>query len=200
MLLVEDLHKDDDQQGVKQSDVDPCLFILHKGKNKESPVIGLVVNYVDDGIIVGTKKVIKIIKSKISSVFTISDLGPLKKHLGVNYMWKSDDVGKYWEVQMQEFRNDLISDYEKFAETKYVKVYATPGTPGRLLIKNKEGPVKETEYRKMVGKLLWTVKKESPNCANAVRAVHPHLSNPGMEHWDALEELLGSLQVTRIES
>ena len=82
-----------------------CLFSV-RIKSKDSPVIGLVVNYVDDGIIAGTKKVIEIIKSKISSVFSISDLGPLKKHLGVNYTWKEDDVGKYWEVQMQEFRND----------------------------------------------------------------------------------------------
>ncbi len=69
---------------------------------------------------------------------------------------------------MQEFCNNLISDYKVTIRTKYAKVYATPGTPGRILIKNEEGPVKEAEYRKMVGKLLWTVKKESPNCANAV--------------------------------
>ena len=87
---------------------------------------------------------------------------------------------------MQEFRNDLISDYEKATGTKYVKVYATPGIPGRILIKNEEEPVKEAEYRKMVGKLLWTVKKESPDCANAVRELSAHLSNPGKEHWDAV--------------
>ena len=54
-------------KGLKQSDVGPCLFILRENKNKDSPVIGLVVNYVNDGIIAGSKKVIKIIKSKISS-------------------------------------------------------------------------------------------------------------------------------------
>ncbi len=109
-------------KGLEQSDADPCLFILRENENKDSPVIGLVVNYVDDGIIAGTNKVIELIKSKISSVFTISDLGPLKKHLGMNYTWKSDKVGEYWEVQMQKFWNDLISDYEKATGTKYVKV------------------------------------------------------------------------------
>ena len=94
---------------------------------------------------------------------------------------------------MQEFRNDLISNYEKFAETKYVKVYATPGTPGRILIKNEEGPVMEAEYRKMVGKLLWTVKKKNPDCANAVRELSAHLSNPGKEHWDAVGRIVGFL-------
>jgi hypothetical protein len=45
----------------------------------------------------------------------------------------------------------------------------------------------------MVGKLLWTVKKESPDCANAVRELSAHLSNPGKEHWDAVGRVIGFL-------
>ncbi len=54
-------------------------------------------NYVDDDI-AGTKAAIVIIKAKIKEDFTISDPGPLKKHLGVNYKWKTDEYGTYWEV------------------------------------------------------------------------------------------------------
>ncbi len=43
-------------KGLKESDDDPCVLILRESKSKDSPVIVLVVNYVDDGIIVGTKK------------------------------------------------------------------------------------------------------------------------------------------------
>ncbi len=92
-----------------------------------------------------------------------------------------------------EFWNDLISDYEKATGTKYVKVYKTPGTPGQILVKNKEGPVKEAEYRKTVEKLFWTVKKESPDCANALQELSAHLSNPGKEHWDAVGRVIGFL-------
>ncbi len=82
---------------------------------------------------------------------------------------------------------------QKATGTKYVKVYVTPGTPGQILIENKEGPVKKGEYRKMVGKILWTVKKESPDCANAVRELSAHLSNPSKEHCDAVGRVVGFL-------
>ena len=108
------------------SKVDPCLFILREG-GKEGPISGLVVNYVDDGIIAGTKAAIETIKGRIKEDFTISDLGPLKKHLGVNYKWKTDESGNYWEVQMKEFCEDMITDYKKAMKIEKVKVYATPG-------------------------------------------------------------------------
>jgi hypothetical protein len=136
---------------------------------------------------------IEIIKSKIKEDFSISELGPLKKHLGVNYTWKKDEIGSFWEVQMREFRNDLIKDYLEATNSKKVKASATPGTPGRTLIKNEEDAVMESEYRKMVGKLLWTVKKESPDCANAVRELSAHLSNPGKEQWVAVARIIGFL-------
>ena len=57
---------------------------------------------------------------------------------------------------------DLIKDYLEATSAKKVKPSATPGTPGRTLIKNEGDAVMESKYRKMVGKLLWIVKKESP--------------------------------------
>ncbi len=51
----------------------------------------------------------------------------------------------------------------------------------------------EAEYRKMVGKLLWTVKKESPYCANVVSELSAHPSNPGQQHWDAVRRFIGFL-------
>ena len=177
-------------KGFEPSKVDPCLFILREDGEK-SPIIGLLVNYVDDGIVVGSKVAIEIIKSKIKEDFSISELGPLKKHLGVNYTWKKDEIGSFWEVQMREFRNDLIKDYLEATNSKKVKASATPGTPGRTLIKNEEDAIMESEYRKMVGKLLWTVKKESPDCANAVRELSAHLSNPGKEQWVAVARIVG---------
>ena len=49
------------------------------------------------------------------------------------------------------------------------------------------------EYRSLVGKILYFVKKVSPVCANACRELSQHLENPGDAHWNALERLLGYL-------
>ncbi len=178
---------------MKQSKNDPSLFVLLCEGDKNSKVIGLILNYVNDGIIAGKKNAVEFIKAKIKEEFTISDLGPLKKHLGVNYKWSTDKLGGFWEVQMKEFREDLISDYKTATGTHEEKLYATPGTPGRILVTNEEDPIMESEYCKMVGKLLWTVKKESPDCANAVRELSAHLSNPGKEHWDSVGRIIGFL-------
>lgn len=178
---------------MEQSKVDPCLFMLRRS---DGSIAGLLVNYVDDGIIVGTPEAVRAIKAKVKATFTITELGPLKKHLGVHYKMKNDRSGNYLEVQMQAFRDDLIKDYEE-AVGKLAKVCNTPGAPGKVLIKNEEDVMMETEYRKLVGKLLWTVKKESPDCANAVRELSAHLSSPGKLHWDAIGRIVGFLAGNR---
>ena len=109
---------------------------------------------------------------------------------------KNDRSGNYQEVQMQAFRDYLIKDYEE-AVGKSAKVYKTPGAPGKILIKNKEDIMMKTEYRKLVGKLLWTVKKESPDCAKAVREISAHLSSPGKLHWDKIGQIVGFLARNR---
>ena len=93
---------------MEQSKVDPCLFMLQRS---DGSIAGLLVNYVDDGIIVGTlEEAVRAIKSKVKATFTITELGPLKKHLGVHYEMKNDRSGNYLEVQMQAFCDDLIKD------------------------------------------------------------------------------------------
>jgi hypothetical protein len=51
--------------------------------------------------------------------------------------------------------------------------------------------VKQTEYRQLVEKLSFAVKKCVPDCANAVRDLCGHLESPGDEHWKALGRLIG---------
>jgi hypothetical protein len=50
-------------------------------------------------------------------------------------------------------------------------------------------------YRSIVGKLMYYATKIAPHICNAVRELACHLSNPGEEHWKALERCLGYLDV-----
>ena len=50
-----------------------------------------------------------------------------------------------------------------------------------------------TEYRSLVGKLLYYTTKIGPEMSNAVRDLSSHMSNPGPEHWKALERCVGYL-------
>jgi hypothetical protein len=51
----------------------------------------LAVGYVDDVLLSGTRKIIDKFKTELRKRFNISELGLLKKHLGVWYDWMKKD-------------------------------------------------------------------------------------------------------------
>jgi hypothetical protein len=51
-------------------------------------------------------------------------------------------------------------------------------------------------YRSIVGKIMYYATKIAPEICNVVRELVGHLSNPGPEHWKALERCVGYLTDT----
>ena len=93
---------------------------------------------------------------------------------------------------MEDFVEGMFKDYKNLFG-QYPAIAPTPGLPGTSLSKNDAHTVLHSEYRSMVGKILYFVKKISPICANACRELSQHLENPGEAHWKAVERLLGFL-------
>ena len=58
-----------------------------------------------------------------------------------------------------------------------INAYITPGAlvAGTRLVKNDGDVIKEAEYRKIVGKLLWSTRKDLPDCANADHKLLNHM-------------------------
>jgi hypothetical protein len=109
-------------------------------------------------------------------------------------MIKHDKYGEYWEVQLKNFHAEMLLEYEMLTGKK-IKSDATPGAPGRTLGANNGETIMEAEYRKLVGKLLWTTTKDSPHCcANAVLSeLSSYLSCPGKEYLDGVSRVIGFL-------
>jgi hypothetical protein len=99
----------------------------------------------------GEKESVSLIKDELRKYYTITDLGPLSKHLGVSYEWKSDDQGQYIRINMEEFVNGLIVDFKK-EFGRLLKEYATPVFPGSSLTKwqVEEEVIKHDAYQTMV--------------------------------------------------
>jgi hypothetical protein len=95
----------------------------------------------------------------------------------------------YLENSMLEEINERFGK----ASGKKAKVYATPGTPGKTLRKNEGTMLGLDAYRSIVGKIMYYATKISPEICNAVRELAGHLSNPGKDHWKALERCVGYL-------
>ncbi|KAI2496764.1 GAG-pre-integrase domain [Fragilaria crotonensis] len=122
----------------------------------------MAVVHVDDVILVGSKKAIEEFKTKLKERFNISDLGKLKKHLGVWYDWSVDENGNVIIIaKMNKLEDEIVETYEKITG-KEVKTYDTPGYPN-----NSE--------------------------------LAQHLSNPGEDHWKALDRMVGHIKLRPYE-
>jgi hypothetical protein len=94
---------------------------------------------------------------------------------------------------MRDYVEDFVAIYEEVTG-KPATVFPCPGYPSTVLSKNNGDIVKQTEYRQLVGKISFAVKKCVPDCANAVCDLCGHLESPGDEHWKALGRLVGDLK------
>jgi hypothetical protein len=70
-----------------QSLVDPCMFY----KKEDDKVTLIVLCHVDDNAICGSPKWIAWFKEVVKKRFGITDLGRLRKHLGIWYEWKEGE-------------------------------------------------------------------------------------------------------------
>ncbi len=136
-------------------------------------------------ILAGTKEETDWFKTKIKKRFNIAELGLIKKHLGVWYERKSDSAGEYYEVRMDDYKDNIIKDWKAmYGATKKEK---TPGYPGESLVKNEEEPVEKAMYRKFLGRIMSLIRKVAPECGNAARELAMFMDAPGEEHWKAMK-------------
>ena len=185
--------KGDGRVELQQSVSDPCIFFKHDAKGR---VVLIGSNWVDDSVWSGKQSEIELLKRTMRERVTISDLGAIKTHLGVDYKLCEDDDGKYFECSMESYLQDAVKKFEEFTG-KEVRNYATPGRAHTCLEKYDGDPVNQEEYRSHVGKILFAIKKVLPDCANAIRDLSSHLQCPSKEHWLALARLFGYIKNRR---
>ena len=84
---------------------------------------------------------------------------------------------------------EIVANFENHLGRK-IKIYASPGKPSEYLRKNEGDPINIEKYRSFVGQILFFTTKLSIKTGNACRALSGFLSNPGEQHWIALERLI----------
>ena len=82
-------------------------------RNEKNEVTLLVVCYVDDILLSGSKEQIEWFKKTFKELYKITDLGRMKKHLGMWYDWKKDNNGEtYIKVTMDTMIKEIVELYE----------------------------------------------------------------------------------------
>jgi hypothetical protein len=182
-----------DPQGLMliQSKADPCVF-YRKSKDGKPEVI--VICYVDDCLIIGRKDKVEEIKNKLKLNFGTVEDGQLRKMLGVRYDWKRDQNDEiYLEMRMDDKAKEIVKTYEKHTG-KTPKDAASPGIPGQVLSKNQGEAIMMKEYRSLVGQTMFYSTKIAPECAFANGQLARHMTNPGEDHWKAMERFVGYIK------
>ena len=77
--------------GMTRSKVDPCIFYL---KENEGQVKMISSCHVDDTLLIGTRESIDLFKELLKRRYNLKEMGLLRKHLGIKYEWKLDELGQ----------------------------------------------------------------------------------------------------------
>ena len=88
-----------------QSRIDPC--ILYK-RNEKQEICLMIAVYVDNILMVGESKNIKIFKEQFRKTYKSIDLGKLKRHLGVWYKWIKDDKESMVKINMDNKARKIV--------------------------------------------------------------------------------------------
>ena len=182
----------EDGLGLEQSKSDPCLFFKRDANDK---TIGIIIIYVDDCLITGEDDFIENMKNKLKQEFGIVEDGQLRKLLGIRYNWEYCDDSERSKVvlSMNDKAEEIIQTYEKLTGLT-AKEYKTPGKPGELLEKHEGDPVMHNQYRSILGKLMFYVTKVSPECSFSCGQLARQMHNPGPQHWNAMNRMIGYLK------
>ena len=61
-------------------------------------------------------------------------------------------------------------------------------------MKHEGEPIDIDEYRSLVGQIMFFTTKICPKTGSVVRALSVHTTNPGVDHWKAMRQLVGYLK------
>ncbi len=97
----------------------------------------------------------------------MTDLGPIKKHLGAWYEHKKKAGQESFRLSMESYRKDTLKDWREMT-SKEPKTGKTPGFPGKSLSKKPGNGVNKESYRKLLRRLMCLTQERMPEALNSI--------------------------------
>jgi hypothetical protein len=140
--------------------------------------------YVDDILIFGTSlELMKEVKDFLSQKFEMKDLGEADVILNIKLI-KGENGGV--TLSQTHYVEKMLS---RFGYSNS-KTTPTPYDASLVLRKNLRIMVDRLRYSQIIGSLMYLASAMRPDIAYAVSKLSRFLSNPGSEHWRALERVM----------
>lgn len=172
--------------GYRQSEIDKCLYIKGKGEN-----VTYILLYVDDLLVVSkNEKSITEIIDVVKSKYKIKDLGNISHFLGMEV--KRDNDGNFMINQ-----SSYISKIVEQAGLKDAKDSKFPLEVGYF--KNPGGEILKdiTEFRSIIGMLLYVAVNTRPDISASVSILSQKLSQPRKGDLGEAKRIIRYLKATK---
>nr|ABF94929.1 retrotransposon protein, putative, Ty1-copia subclass [Oryza sativa Japonica Group] len=170
--------------GFAVNEADKCVYYRYGGG--EGVILCL---YVDDILIFGTNlEVINEVKSFLSQNFDTKDLGVVDVILNIKLIKGENGI-----TLLQSHYVEKILNRFGYIDSK---PSPTPYDPSLLLRKNKRIARNQLEYSQIIGSLMYLASTTRPDISFVVSKLSRFTSNPGDNHWRALERVMRYLKGT----
>jgi len=170
--------------GYRVSESDKYLYI----KVVEEKVV-VICLYVDDMLIIGTDvEIVKSAKKFLSAQFSMKDLGTVDMILEIKILHTKDGI----RLSRSHYIENMLKKYDYFDLLEL----SVPYDYNKKLRPNTKRPVREPEYSKIIGSVMYAMGCIRPDITFSVRILSRFTSNPIKPHWDVVQRLMRYLKRT----
>lgn len=181
----ETIHKVIVDAEYQQSETDPCFYFKRSGDS-----VCFILIHVDDILVAGKSELeIKEVESILSNQFKIKSLGPVQHYLGIDVTRDSD--GNF-ELCQSSYIRKICEDFG-LTNSKPVK---TPIDPNYEKSESGDMLPNNTNYRKLLGCLLYVAVNTRPDIAAGVSILAQKVAAPCQEDWTQLKQVAKYLKST----
>ncbi|GJZ10955.1 zinc finger, CCHC-type containing protein [Tanacetum coccineum] len=156
--------------GYLLNQADKCVY----SKFDETGKGVIICLYVDDMMIFGTDQV--------------QDMGEAGVILGIKIKHESNRIA----ISQSNYIENVLKKFNYFDCTPV----STPMDTSEKLMPNNGQAVSQLEYSRMIGCLMYAMTCTRPDIAFAVGKLSMYTSNPGTQHWQAIQRVLKYLKKT----
>lgn len=180
--------------GFRRLESDHCIYVYHI-----SNIVMYIALYVDDLLIFSNNTpMMKSVKSKLSELYHMKDLGEAKYILGMQI--SRDRSNSTISLRQTAYIESLV---ERFGQSQCKNTY-TPMDNGSKLSKA-DAPQNDEEklsmrsvpYQSAVGAIMYCMLGTRPDIAYAITALSQYNSNYGAAHWNAVKRVIRYLNTTK---
>nr|GEV41592.1 zinc finger, CCHC-type [Tanacetum cinerariifolium] len=169
--------------GYLLNQADKCVYSKIDGSGK-----GVIIFlYVDDMLIFGTDQVqVDLTKEFLSSRFSMKDMGQEDVILGIRIKHESNGIS----ISQSHYIEKVLKKFN-YSDTPV----SIPLDTNEKMMPNK-GLVSQLEYSRVIGCLMYDMTCTRPDIAFVVGKLSRYTSNPGTQHWQAIQRVLKYLKKT----